>query len=338
MVLKGLIFFVLIAGVFNYPSEQNAGCGCCCGCQPAQEDPTTSTTMATTTTTTEPPMVVEVAQSQSTACGCCCCGTQSIQEDPTTTTTTTEAPTTTEVVQADPQPCCCCCAEEVQYDPTTTTTMATTTTTQVYRRVRVGCCGCVVRQAVQAEELGYAENPAPVPIGYEEPVNQLPYDQSQKTCPEGFQQIDGSCFYIETDKLSYDQAEMRCKQKGATMFAPSSKAVWDEVMAMTPPYFWTWTGITQDTSADVPHFQEAVAMDTSAVNWLIRPFSSVSNGWSTVSTCAAFYNIEMSSSNYVYFYPCSLQYHSICQVNLVEPQPQPQAQPFRRWRFKHRRH
>lgn len=45
------------------------------------------------------------------------------------------------------------------------------------------------------------------------------------------------------------------------------------------------------------------------------PFSSASNGWSTASTCAAYYNIDTYSITYVYFYPCTWSFYSICERN-----------------------
>ncbi|KAK6027453.1 lectin C-type domain protein, partial [Ostertagia ostertagi] len=159
--------------------------------------------------------------------------------------------------------------------------------------------------------------------------NSAEFLSSSRHAPIEFKPFGDSCIYFETEKLSYEQAEMRCNQKGATMFAPTSMAQWNEVMSKTPPYFWTWTGITQPTQMDEPQFQGG-ALNASLVNWLIKPYSSLSNGWSTFSTCAAYYNTQPSSANYVYFYPCTVLYHSICQMNPGEAAPQ----PFRRKHFK----
>ncbi|KAK6049209.1 lectin C-type domain protein [Cooperia oncophora] len=174
--------------------------------------------------------------------------------------------------------------------------------------------------------------PAEDLMEYKEPVYPI---SPEKVCPDGFRRIEDSCFYIEMEKLSYDQAEKRCSDKGGSLFAPVSQAQWnhlqDEVTSMTPPYFWTWTGIKKTTPTEDPHFKIEGAMDASSVNWLMRPYSDASNGWSSMATCAAFYNMEKSTSNYVYFYPCSLQYHSVCQTGLMDPVVSNQL---RRMRFK----
>lgn len=117
------------------------------------------------------------------------------------------------------------------------------------------------------------------------------------------------------EKLDFPSAVIRCSQKGGTIFSPSSLEQWNEVTSMTPAYFWTWTGIVQQTDAEEPHFKGPGAMDAGKVNWLVKPFTVAANGWTIASKCAAFYNTGIGSSNYVFFYPCTSLYHSICQKN-----------------------
>ncbi|VDL72927.1 unnamed protein product [Nippostrongylus brasiliensis] len=145
-------------------------------------------------------------------------------------------------------------------------------------------------------------------------------------CPDGYKRYANSCYYVEMQKMDYESAVRNCEKMGASVFSASSLEEWNEVMAMTPAYYWTWTGIQQEAGDVLPQFKGADRMDTSNINWLMKPFSSTGNGWSSMSTCAAFYNMNMPTSNYVYFYPCSLQYHSICQRNLSQPQQQQQQQ------------
>lgn len=90
---------------------------------------------------------------------------------------------------------------------------------------------------------------------------------------------------------------------------------WDEVMSFTPLYFWTWTGIVRDSDVGQPQFQGG-ALDTSRLNWLIKSSTPMSNGWTSASKCAAYYNMDLTASNYIYFYPCSYQYYSICEKKL----------------------
>ncbi|KHJ93370.1 hypothetical protein OESDEN_06720 [Oesophagostomum dentatum] len=99
------------------------------------------------------------------------------------------------------------------------------------------------------------------------------------------------------------------------MFAADSMDEWNEVMSFTPLYFWAWTGIVQEEATDAPYVKGG-QLDASKVNWLVKTSSSLANGWSVASKCAAYYNMDLIASNYVYFYPCSYQYYSICEKDL----------------------
>ncbi|VDO80733.1 unnamed protein product [Heligmosomoides polygyrus] len=134
-----------------------------------------------------------------------------------------------------------------------------------------------------------------------------------QTCPAGFTRSGDACYYVEIEKLDFPSAVIRCSQKGGTIFSPTSLEQWD-VTSMTPAYFWTWTGIVQQTDVEEPHFKGPGAVDFFR-NWLVKPFTVAANGWSIASKCAAFYNTGIGSSNYVFFYPCTSLYHSICQKN-----------------------
>ncbi|WKX97363.1 hypothetical protein Q1695_013205 [Nippostrongylus brasiliensis] len=118
-------------------------------------------------------------------------------------------------------------------------------------------------------------------------------------CPDEYKRYANLCYYIEMQKMDYESAVKNCEKMSASMFSASSLEEWNEVMAMTPTYFWTWTGIQQEAGDVLPQFKGSDRMDTSKISWLMKPFSSAGNGWSSMSTCAAFYNMNMPTSNYL---------------------------------------
>ncbi|KIH61249.1 hypothetical protein ANCDUO_08484 [Ancylostoma duodenale] len=130
-------------------------------------------------------------------------------------------------------------------------------------------------------------HPAPVPSYEVFNDNHVVEMGSSQICPDGWRRYGDSCYYVEMEKLDYNRAEQRCSAKGATMLAADTLEEWLK-------------------SAD-------------SRNWLVKSSTSASNGWSSASKCAAYYNVDLVASNYVYFYPCSNLYYSICKKSLGSP-------------------
>lgn len=161
--------------------------------------------------------------------------------------------------------------------------------------------------------------------------------QGPVVCPDGWIRYQESCYYIEIEKMDLPRAERACNEKGATMFVANSIEEFNQVMKEAPLYYWSWIGLGQGPSDVYPKWQVAgepagfrcaVASDVGPVSWnggygldprqlkwLVTPFSSGVNGWSSAATCVAYYNTDVYSSTYVYFYPCSSLYHSVCERN-----------------------
>ncbi|KHJ75173.1 hypothetical protein OESDEN_25211 [Oesophagostomum dentatum] len=113
------------------------------------------------------------------------------------------------------------------------------------------------------------------------------------------------------EKLDFDTAKLRCKEKNSTIFQANNLDEWTEVIKMTP-YSWTWTGIVQEDS-DKTSIKQKKICPFFYRNWLVKPFSPLANGWSKSSTCVAYNNVGRVALNYVHFYPCTNKYHSICE-------------------------
>ncbi|PIO58131.1 hypothetical protein TELCIR_20439, partial [Teladorsagia circumcincta] len=109
----------------------------------------------------------------------------------------------------------------------------------------------------------------------------------------------------------------------------------------TPPYYYSWIGLGQSETDSYPRWQVVLpdgasrmrcaissgfgrpsfggyeGLDPALLKWLILPFASMPNGWSPAATCVAYYNAKSISNSYVYFYPCTSLYNSVCERNMT---------------------
>ncbi|KAK6061060.1 lectin C-type domain protein [Cooperia oncophora] len=147
----------------------------------------------------------------------------------------------------------------------------------------------------------------------------LPLDSRPiSACPDGWLQLKDSCYHMESRKMERESAQKACDEKGATLFVADSEEEFKEIASLSPLHQRSWIGLTQYDGTNSPLWIGSAGMEPSKIRWLTSPFSSTSNGWSKVATCAAFYNTEnYSDTAYAYFYPCSSLYHSICERNLT---------------------
>ncbi|KJH44461.1 hypothetical protein DICVIV_09510 [Dictyocaulus viviparus] len=205
---------------------------------------------------------------------------------------------------------CCCPPDRAQVTTITTTTQAT----------KELCCCChedVNRCKQQAQN----------------------YVTSTLTeCPSGWIKFQKSCYFIVTEKMNLMEAQRFCLEKESTLFVADSIEEFNKVMKETPPFYWSWIGVGQSEADsipqwgvielsypslrclplneyDVPTWGGRSGVDPTLINWLITPYSSIANGWSTIATCAGYYNAGVNSGSYAYFYPCSSQFYSICEKN-----------------------
>ncbi|PIC18807.1 hypothetical protein B9Z55_024570 [Caenorhabditis nigoni] len=141
------------------------------------------------------------------------------------------------------------------------------------------------------------------------------------TCPDGWVRFSDSCYWVEQHKQSFAEAEKRCYEKNATLFVVNSQDEWDAVREHFPQIGYTWIGLVRFThrerSVDVPTWQTEGAVNPAKLNWLIRPYKPVSNGWSILANCAAHYSTALNweASAYTYYQPCSFKHFSICERN-----------------------
>nr|CDJ93588.1 Hypothetical protein CBG10851 [Haemonchus contortus] len=138
---------------------------------------------------------------------------------------------------------------------------------------------------------------------------------SNPPCPSGWISYLGSCYHTENKTMPLQKAEKRCSADGATLFVANSKDEFNEITRRAPRNFWTWVGLAQFDNQATPIWQTSSGIQPSALKWLINPFSPAANGWSAASRCVAYYNGDVESTRYLYFYPCESMFYSICERN-----------------------
>ncbi|ETN80197.1 hypothetical protein NECAME_09330 [Necator americanus] len=312
-------------------STTPAAVGCVC---PALEEPSTTEAAAPEPCVCPPP---EEPSTTPAAVGCVC----PALEEPSTTTTAAPpqecvCPVLDEATSAPQQLCQC----PLQQEP------ATTPAPQPLTLIRPPCCCCAGRRRKCGcgcgngcgNSCGNGCNSGCGRPADEELPRPAEISADLLTCPDGWIRYQQSCYYMETAKMTLQNAERACNEKGGSLFVADSLGEFNEVMKESPLYFWSWIGLGQNDASGYPRWQSQgmglsplkclpadsgnlplwdgmYGMNPAELKWLVTPFSSASNGWSTAATCVAHYNIDIYTSTYLYFYPCSYEFYSICEKN-----------------------
>ncbi|CAB3400642.1 unnamed protein product [Caenorhabditis bovis] len=150
-------------------------------------------------------------------------------------------------------------------------------------------------------------------------------------CPDGWVTFADSCYWVEQEKFSYAKAEEKCYEKNATLLVLNSQDEWDALRQHTPKTYYTWLGLIRLTNdsrwlrsnevandgQDTPVWQTEGAVNPTKINWLVRPYGPLVNGWSSVSNCVAHFRpaVDIENTDYVFYYPCNYEFYSICERN-----------------------
>ncbi|CAB02756.1 C-type lectin domain-containing protein 87 [Caenorhabditis elegans] len=154
------------------------------------------------------------------------------------------------------------------------------------------------------------------------PARQPPafVNQTEK-CPDGWLRFADSCYWIEKELLGFAKAERNCFEKQSTLFVANSIEEWDAIRVQAKEAFFSWIGLVRFTHYEkleqLPRWQTEGALNPTKINWLIKPYKPLFNGWSSLANCAASYKSPSSleSASYTYFYPCTYMLYSICERN-----------------------
>uniref|UniRef100_A0A1I7T4G8 C-type lectin domain-containing protein n=1 Tax=Caenorhabditis tropicalis TaxID=1561998 RepID=A0A1I7T4G8_9PELO len=151
-------------------------------------------------------------------------------------------------------------------------------------------------------------------------LNLLPINQSE-ICPDGWLRFSDSCYFFETEHLGFAKAERKCHDKQATLFVANSLEEWDIVRTHSEKSYFSWIGLARFSHYErlekLPRWQTTGSINPTKINWLVKPFNPIGNGWSSIANCVAFYQspFNVDSASYTFFYPCTLQLSSICERN-----------------------
>ncbi|KAE9415660.1 hypothetical protein Angca_005239, partial [Angiostrongylus cantonensis] len=132
-------------------------------------------------------------------------------------------------------------------------------------------------------------------------------------CPSNWTRFRDSCYYFETTKMRYDLAEVRCLEKGSTLFVADSMEEWLTVLSQTPLHYWSWIGLEQQDDEKQPRWTTPGGMNVSEIDWLLNPSTSEMNGWSLIAKCVGYFHSSVIS--YAFFYYCGISFNSICERN-----------------------
>ncbi|VDM64344.1 unnamed protein product [Angiostrongylus costaricensis] len=112
--------------------------------------------------------------------------------------------------------------------------------------------------------------------------------------------------------MSMMDAQKSCAEKGSTLFVANSVEEFvSETIKETRTS--TFKCLPLDDGKQ-PSWGSYDGVDPSQLKWLVNPYSSTVNGWTPLSTCVGHYNGDIYS-DYLYFYPCSSLFHSVCERN-----------------------
>ncbi|CAI5456727.1 unnamed protein product [Caenorhabditis angaria] len=145
-------------------------------------------------------------------------------------------------------------------------------------------------------------------------------DAPTNSCEDGWVRYSDSCYWIEKSKLSFADAEKECYAKNATLMVVNSQDEWTTVRKHHPNIVFYWIGLVRlnhlQPDGEFPVWQTEGAVHPAQMNWLVEPYEPVINGWSRLANCVAhFTSIESWNSSYLYYYPCSYSFNSICERN-----------------------
>ncbi|EGT47679.1 hypothetical protein CAEBREN_20395 [Caenorhabditis brenneri] len=154
------------------------------------------------------------------------------------------------------------------------------------------------------------------------PARQPPsaVNQTEK-CADGWLRFADSCYFIESEPMGFAKAERNCFQKQSTLFVANSIEEWDAISSHAKEAYFSWIGLVRFThyekTEQLPRWQTEGAINPAKINWLIKPFKPVSNGWTQFANCAASYKspAKLESASYTFFYPCTYLLYSICERN-----------------------
>lgn len=136
-----------------------------------------------------------------------------------------------------------------------------------------------------------------------------------KDCKNGWIVYKESCYYVETQAKTLQNAEKACLEKDATLFVADSREEFNTIMKPNNQNAYTWIGLFKEREDKEPIYHVQSGMNYKDLPWLVKPYSHSGNGWTSVSQGAAFWNPSTELGKYVFWYPPGYLFNSICEYN-----------------------
>ncbi|KIH61116.1 lectin C-type domain protein, partial [Ancylostoma duodenale] len=134
-------------------------------------------------------------------------------------------------------------------------------------------------------------------------------------CPNGWDQYRDSCYFADNPVMEFEKAQIECWRLQGTLLLAETIEEFEYVTEHSKRGTWSWIGITQDESFHDPMWVNSGGVNISTINWLVKPFAAIPNGWSSKAKCAAHLNNLIRSASYAFFFPCGVKLYSICEKN-----------------------
>ncbi|KAK6739046.1 hypothetical protein RB195_020866 [Necator americanus] len=149
-------------------------------------------------------------------------------------------------------------------------------------------------------------------------VSSTVINTTELTCPPGWFGYRDSCYFFDNPLLEHDKAEIKCWEMGSTLLVVETLDEYELITDRAKESAWSWVGLTQsdDLEHHIPQWSTSGGVDPILINWLVKPYLAVSNGWTTQAKCAAHLNVPAGpSASCTFFLPCTVQTYSICEKN-----------------------
>ncbi|EYB87603.1 hypothetical protein Y032_0259g476 [Ancylostoma ceylanicum] len=143
----------------------------------------------------------------------------------------------------------------------------------------------------------------------------LDNETTQKKCPHSWYQYRDSCYFADNPVMEFEKAQIECWRLQGTLFLAETIEEYEKVTEQSKSNTWSWIGITQDESFHDPKWVNSGGVAINTINWLVKPFAAIPNGWSAKAKCVAHLNSPIKSASYAFFFPCGAKLYSICEKN-----------------------
>ncbi|XP_071025828.1 C-type lectin domain family 4 member M-like [Oncorhynchus clarkii lewisi] len=127
----------------------------------------------------------------------------------------------------------------------------------------------------------------------------------EKVCPEGWKKIGSSCYYVSTEKKSWEESRQDCRNRGADLVVIKSQEQQTLVNWLCGVYDYVWIGLTDSVSEGTWKWVDDTPLTTNYWN------SGEPNGGGA-ENCVYFYSWSADTGEWWDYY-CYYKFRWICE-------------------------